>query len=108
MKMNDRCDEALREIFHMSYVWAHRYHIAQGSMAQFVIDSINLHSQTSTQSFFLKPAVLNWMFLFQKILIEFHQIHYKKKSHRMFLLKWTNVFFKQISSIKKSLQYKLE
>lgn len=21
MKMNDRCDEALREIFHMSYVW---------------------------------------------------------------------------------------
>lgn len=23
MKMNDRCDEALREIFHMSYVWDH-------------------------------------------------------------------------------------
>lgn len=22
MKMNDRCDEALKEIFHMSYMWA--------------------------------------------------------------------------------------
>lgn len=55
IKMNDRCDEALREIFHMSYVWADGYHIAKGSIEQFVMDLINFHCQILIRVFFVFP-----------------------------------------------------